>query len=72
MVPSWTSPELFIVEGQVILISDPSLTRSHKQTHGGERDSEVVTYPTRSNIKREELLVVGELSHMTYARSWRF
>ena len=37
-----------------------------------KRDSEVVTYPTRSNIKREELLVVGELSHMTYAGSWEF
>ena len=34
-----------------------------------KRDSEVVTYPTRSNIKREELLV-GELSRMTYAMSW--
>ena len=34
-----------------------------------KRDSEVVTYPTRSNIKREELLVVGELSHMTCAGS---
>ena len=33
-----------------------------------KRDSEVVTYPTRSNIKREELLV-GKLSYMTFAVS---
>ena len=34
-----------------------------------KRDSEVVTYPTRSNIKREELLV-GKLSYMTFAGSY--